>query len=147
MQTWDIWVPFPVSVNAYYNHVNHRTFRSQRGKLYADACLIAVRQKFRIPLMLTCNVAATFVLFPPDKRVRDESNYSKSLWDALSHAPDRSWHGAGLLLDDRQILRSSGMMGEVVSRKDSCCHVILEECNLPRPTLKEELLYYPRSEL
>ena len=147
MQTWDIWVPFPVSVNAYYTHANRRTFRSKRGKLYSDSCLIAVRQKFRVPPMITCNVAATFVLFPPDKRVRDESNYSKSLWDALSHAPDRSWHGAGLLLDDCQILRSSGMMGEVVPRKDSCCHVVLEECTLPRPTLKEELLYYPRSVL
>ena len=119
-KTARIELPFPPSVN-------HTWCRSKRGGVFlskktrlfrldvASRILVAkgkgVLPKHSIP----GDIRLKTEMRPPDRRVRDLDNYSKALWDALTHA--------GVWEDDRQIKKDDRSWLDF-DGKDKACTIL-----------------------
>ena len=85
-----ITLPFPPSVNHYWRHVvlgkapkqRVTTLISKPGREYSEAVAALIRKQ-KAAAGLSCHVAMTVLLSPPDRRRRDVDNYAKSLLDSL----------------------------------------------------------------
>lgn len=89
-------LPFPPSTNTYWRNVGHKVLISEGGRAYRKAVIDCVRQVVG-PKHFDMQVGVTLELVPPDRRRRDIDNYSKALFDALTHA--------GIWSDDEQIFQ------------------------------------------
>ena len=100
-------VPFPPTVNNYYDHVSRKITRGEKaGKVFtskriSDAGLVfraevarLSRLGHRTPPQLSGRLAIRAIAYPPDARARDLDNLGKALLDALT--------AARVILDDSQ---------------------------------------------
>ena len=115
-------LPFPPSVNhTWCRSKNGGVFLSEKTRLFrldvASRILVAkskgVLPKNPIPGVVILKTE----LRAPDRRVRDLDNYSKALWDALTHA--------GVWEDDRQVRSDLRTWLDFTTRKDACAIVTL----------------------
>jgi crossover junction endodeoxyribonuclease RusA len=83
-------LPFPPSVNTYWRAPNKgplkgRHMISEAGRRFQSACAAIIEQLRRCQAVsFLC--AVEILLYPPDNRRRDIDNYTKGLFDALTHA-------------------------------------------------------------
>lgn len=80
---YEIYLPFPPSVNNYYVKTKRGVFISMKGKKYRQAVEQAVNEQLP-DINITDRMLVEVVLYPPDRRKRDVDNYNKSLLDALT---------------------------------------------------------------
>jgi crossover junction endodeoxyribonuclease RusA len=86
-------LPYPPSVNHYFNYYQGRPVLSKDARTYRHKVRrIAIEQGIK-PMMGPLSVHID--IYPPDKRRRDIDNCFKSVLDALQHA--------GVFWDDSQI--------------------------------------------
>lgn len=80
-------LPFPPSVNHYWQHTRRGTFVGERGLVFRNAVsLIAMQHRARALFPLKDEQVAAVELYPPTRAARDHDNWGKALWDALAHA-------------------------------------------------------------
>lgn len=83
-------LPWPPSVNTYWrraklnNWAKERTIISQKGRKYRTDVRLALMDHV-MPPTLEGPLSVVVDLHPPDNRRRDIDNYTKGLYDALSH--------------------------------------------------------------
>lgn len=102
---YELNLPWPPSVNHCWLHLNWRNSRSviltKNGKLFRALVERLIREKRdngKIPEQpLDGALEVKMKLYPPDKRRRDIDNYSKAVFDALTHG--------GFWKDDSQVVR------------------------------------------
>jgi crossover junction endodeoxyribonuclease RusA len=82
---YELFLPFPPTVNNYYVKTKRGVFISQKGRKYRDEVLKAVLEQAGGDT-IDSNMLVEVILFPPDKRKRDVDNYNKALLDALTQA-------------------------------------------------------------
>lgn len=105
-------LPFPPSVNTYWRAPNKgplkgRHLISAAGRAFQSAaCVAIIDQLRRLPKPSPALAAVEIILYPPDARRRDIDNYTKGLFDALTHA--------GIWEDDSQVKRMLVEWGPVV---------------------------------
>ncbi len=107
-------VPFPPSVNTYWQFNGSRRFLTKNATQFKDK----VRSKY-----LSVNhkgfgkqrLMVRIELYPPDRRVRDIDNYAKSLIDALCQA--------NIFVDDEQIDLLTIVRME--QKSGGCCKVAI----------------------
>ncbi len=108
-------LPWPPSTNTYWRngYFMRGTRRVQAmmisaaGRDYRERIEHIIRASGLTNRRLKGVLSVGVVLYPPDRRIRDEDNYSKALYDALTHA--------GLWEDDSQVKHSERWMGGVYS--------------------------------
>ena len=108
MQTINIELPWPPTVNSYYAKTKRGVFISKGGRLFRDAMTSALSEQMCLGLKIDYRLFVQVILYPPDKRCRDLDNYMKALLDALTKA--------GLWVDDEQIDELAIMRGVVIPR-------------------------------
>lgn len=86
-------LPFPPSINGYWRTFRGRQIISKRGREYRRLVLSQIAHNPN--KRLKNNLEVTMVLFPPDRRKRDIDNYTKAVFDAITHA--------GVWEDDSQV--------------------------------------------
>lgn len=94
-------LPFPPTVNSYYNKTRNGIFISKKGTAFRKACAAACHEQSCFNLNLDMKLTLDVILYPPDRRCRDLDNYMKALQDALGNPKDGN--GAKVWLDDSQI--------------------------------------------
>jgi crossover junction endodeoxyribonuclease RusA len=106
-------LPFPPSVNTYWRAPNSGSLKgrhliSAKGRAFqSEACAAIVEQLRRLPKPSASLCSVEIMLYPPDNRRRDIDNYTKGLFDALTHA--------GVWEDDSQVKRMLVEWGPVVT--------------------------------
>lgn len=96
-------LPYPPSVNHYWQRVGPRMLISREGRRYREhVCGLLAPGRSS---MLCGRLAVSIVLCPPDRRVFDLDNRLKALLDSLEHA--------GVYRDDSQIDRLVIERGQV----------------------------------
>ena len=101
-------LPFPPSLNDYYkpmyNHKRRFSYitRSKKGKAFRKE----VSGLLRVYPTFLGNVHVSTILYPPSAHRRDLDNFTKCLWDSLTHA--KIWK------DDSQVKSSYCEWGEIV---------------------------------
>ncbi|MDU6686681.1 MAG: RusA family crossover junction endodeoxyribonuclease [Enterobacteriaceae bacterium] len=107
-------LPFPPSVNTYWRAPNKgllkgRHMISEAGRRFqSNACAKIIEQLRRLPKPSSSLCAVEILLYPPDNRRRDIDNYTKGLFDALTHA--------GVWEDDSQVKRMLVEWGPVIPK-------------------------------
>jgi crossover junction endodeoxyribonuclease RusA len=94
-------LPWPPSVNGYWRSFRGRQILSARARQYRVSACAAMLPHLRVQ-MIEGPVRVTERFYPPDKRVRDMSNYRKGYEDAITHF--------GLWKDDSQVVECHGYM-------------------------------------
>lgn len=97
-------LPYPPTINSYYQYQGHRRFVGAVGKIYKAKVANIVRQTNAY--MGEGRLEVTIILCPSDKRVRDIDNPVKPLLDSLVQA--------GCFLDDSLIDSLLILRGEKV---------------------------------
>ena len=92
---YELFLPFPPSINNYYVKTQRGVFISQKGRAFRAAVQAECLEQLGIADNLRDRLLVTIILSVPDKRIRDVDNYVKPLLDALTHA--EVWE------DDKQI--------------------------------------------
>lgn len=114
-------LPFPPSINAYWQQVVIRTrtgknFRStaltKRAKAFRAEALYSIKQQYPIHQIIDYQVKVTIYLFPPTLRKYDVDNFNKGILDALTHA--NIWVDDELVYDLRIIKRHKYKGGQVI---------------------------------
>ena len=106
-------LPFPPSVNTYWRAPNKGPLKGKHlmsaaaRRFQSDACAAIIEQLRRLPKPSSSLCAVEIMLYPPDHRPRDIDNYTKGLFDALTHA--------GVWEDDSQVKRMLVEWGPVVT--------------------------------
>ena len=88
--TFDIWLPYPPTVNRYWRQFNGRTILSREARAYRKSVPAAKTDQ---PLI--GDLAIGLIVIPPDRRRRDLDNIFKALFDAMQYRQ--------YFLDDSQI--------------------------------------------
>lgn len=97
-------LPFPPSVNGYWRAYQGRQIISKRGR---DFRALVTRQLLsERQACLSGELEVCMEICPPDRRRRDIDNYTKAVFDALSHA--------GFWVDDSQVKRLTIKMSALV---------------------------------
>jgi crossover junction endodeoxyribonuclease RusA len=109
---YELYLPFPPSVNNYYKKSQAGgRYISEKGRRFRDEVAKCVSEQ--LPnVHIDDRLLIEIVLFPPDKRKRDEDNYNKSLLDAITHS--------GLWVDDCLADQIFNYRGAVRQRNGSC---------------------------
>jgi Holliday junction resolvase RusA-like endonuclease len=107
VETLEIELPFPPSLNEYYRYVRSMKLISREGRTFRLAVENIVRSLGLKPLL--GQLAVHIELVPPDNRRRDVDNYLKAPFDALKRRKD-SPTGSWLFDDDSQIKHVSATM-------------------------------------
>lgn len=87
-------LPWPPSVNHYWNHWRGRATISEQGRDFRAQVMASILQDGR-PRKMMGRLSVILEVHPPDKRKRDLDNLQKGILDALAHA--------GVYEDDSQI--------------------------------------------
>lgn len=100
-----ITLPYPPSVNHYYNNFRGRRIISDRGRSYRQNVIEVFNAKKCLG-NLDGDLSMTIRVHPPDRRRRDLDNILKAVLDSLQHA--------GAYEDDSQIHRLLVIKDEVI---------------------------------
>jgi len=114
MMLYELYLPFPPTVNHYYVKTKRGVFISKKGREFRELVADEIHEQLagvHIPIDIKLQVEVT--LFPRDKRKRDLDNYNKALLDAITQC--------GLWEDDSQIDQLHNYRGELL--KNGLCHV------------------------
>ena len=84
MLHYELYLPFPPTVNNYYVKTKRGVFISSKGKLFRQQAAESVLQQLGDPPVITERMLVEVVLYPPDMRKRDLDNYMKALLDSLT---------------------------------------------------------------
>jgi len=87
------WLPWPVTVNAYYRSTPGGVKISSRGRAFANEVESCVHEQGG--MRLSCRVSLRVELYPQTRRKYDADNVLKSLLDSLEKA--------GVLENDEQV--------------------------------------------
>ena len=104
---YELYLPFPPTINSYYVKTKNGQFISQKGRKYRVDVEAEVREQFSFSA-LDGQLLVEVVLHMPDKRRRDLDNYMKALLDALTLA--------GVWEDDSQIDQLAIYRGTVATK-------------------------------
>ena len=99
------YLKWPPSVNNYYAHTRRGVFIKAAGKRYREATQADIIEQGGVDC-LDGRLMVKIAMFPPDQRIRDLDNYTKSLLDACTHA--------GVWEDDKQIDQLLLLRGQAV---------------------------------
>lgn len=114
-------LPFPPSVNAYWQQVVIRTrtgknFRStaltKRAKAFRAEALYTIKQQYPVHSIIDHPVKVVIHLHPPSLRKYDVDNFNKGILDALTHA--NIWVDDELVHDLRIVKRPKQKGGAVI---------------------------------
>lgn len=108
---YELYLPFPPTVNNYYVKTQRGVFISQKGRKYREAVAEAYMQQLP-DVMITDKMFIEVVLWMPDNRKRDLDNCKKALFDALS--PHEKDGYPGIWEDDSLIDQDFTYRGEVM---------------------------------
>ena len=108
MNSINLTLPFPPSLNSYYRFAKGRMYITAKGKQYRKDVAACIDQLESLQPE-TGAIALRILACPPDKRRRDLDNLLKGLLDALSVK------GLGVYVDDSQIMRIWIGWGEQVT--------------------------------
>ena len=108
---YELYLPFPPSVNHYYVKTKRGVFVSKKGREFRAEVIQCIHDQLGLCEMITDKLLVEVVLYPPDKRTRDVDNYNKPLLDAITHA--------GLWKDDSIIDQLFNYRGEASPRSGS----------------------------
>ena len=99
MDSLEIEMPFPPSLNAYYRNTSRGVLISSQGRAYrarVQAHLLSQRLNSQgVTLPFTVPVGITIMVFAVDHRRRDLDNLLKATLDALTH--NKIWHDDSLV--------------------------------------------------
>tara|TARA_R110000744_G_C19371578_1_gene562730 strand:+ start:26802 stop:27212 length:411 start_codon:yes stop_codon:yes gene_type:complete len=116
---YEIFLPFPPTVNNYYVKTKRGVFISMKGKAFRAAVADAVNEQ--LPgVYIDEKMLVEVILYPPDKRKRDVDNYSKALMDALTECG--LWEDDSLI-DQTFIYRGEVFNGEAGNRKSGMVYM------------------------
>lgn len=104
MQSVDLILPYPPSVNHYWRHTSRGTFLTARAKRYRVDVILAVKSQASKLVSLSGAVSVSIIAHAPDRRRRDLDNLLKATLDAMDHA--------GVYGDDSQIRKLALEWGE-----------------------------------
>jgi crossover junction endodeoxyribonuclease RusA len=115
----DLLIPFPPSVNTYWNFRGARRFLTPKAVKFKAEVLAAFRES-KHPGFGDSRLAVSIVLNPPDRRLRDIDNIAKSTLDALCQAGafDDDSTIDGLLIVRREIIPGGRALVSVLSLDD-----------------------------
>lgn len=108
-------LPWPPSLNDYYQPVNGRLIIKAKGKRYRER----VRSMIRGRSPIRGPVKAIIEFYPPDRRRRDLDNLFKCFFDALKY---------GLFEDDSEIKIIQAKMNEAVP-PGGTVYLRIKQCN------------------
>lgn len=114
--TYEFELPFPPSINGYWRTFRNRQIISKRGREYRS---LAISELDRIGLLnesVSGDLTVRMVLNPPTRRKYDIDNFTKAVFDALTHA--KFWN------DDSQVVSLSIKKGSVMGNKHGGCVTI-----------------------
>ena len=80
---YEIYLPFPPTVNSYYVKTRNGVFISKKGKLFREQVAESIVEQLP-DTFIQDRMLVEVILYPPDKRVRDLGNYDKALMDAIT---------------------------------------------------------------
>ena len=103
---YELYLPFPPTVNSYYVKTKRGVFISAKGKKFRAQAAESVLQQLGDPPTIAERMLVEVVLFMPDRRIRDVDNYMKALLDSLTCC--------GLWEDDSLIDQLFNYRGDVV---------------------------------
>ena len=102
---YELYLPFPPSVNNYYVRTRNGVFISKKGNQFRKDVAEAIH--VQMPgVYIDDRMLVECVLFMPDKRTRDLGNYDKALMDAITHA--KLWEDDELI--DQQFFYRGGQV-------------------------------------
>jgi crossover junction endodeoxyribonuclease RusA len=81
---YELYLPFPPTVNNYYVKTQRGVFISQKGRKFRDEVLTSIIEQIGDSVPIGDKMLVEIILFPPDKRKRDVDNYNKALLDAIT---------------------------------------------------------------
>jgi len=102
MKEYEIFLPFPPSINTYFGIGGGRKILKSKGRKYRKECLAVMNELGLQELNLDCHFGVTITLNPPCNRKRDVDNFLKPVLDALTHA---SFWSDDSLVDDLRVIR------------------------------------------
>ena len=102
---YELYLPFPPSVNNYYVKTRYGVHISSKGRKFRTQVAEAVNEQMP-GVNIDHKMLVEVVLYMPDKRIRDLGNYDKALMDSLTLC--------GLWEDDSLIDQQFFYRGEVV---------------------------------
>ncbi len=108
MNTVNLDLNFPPTVNSYYSKTSRGIFISKKGRLFRQSVSTECDEQNVYALMLDMKLTVDVILYPPDRRVRDLDNYMKALLDSLTIA--KVWEDDSLI-DTLNIHRGSLVKG------------------------------------
>ena len=86
MMHFELYLPFPPTVNNYYVKTSRGLFISQKGRKFRAEVYDCVHEQLAGFDTITDNMLVEIILYQPDRRRRDIDNYNKALLDAISHS-------------------------------------------------------------
>jgi len=86
MSDWQFTVPFPPSVNSMWRCFRNRAILSKRGREYRKAALEALSLQDLGDSPITGRLSVRMDLYAPTHRKHDADNFTKGVFDALTHA-------------------------------------------------------------
>lgn len=119
MKSYDFELPFPPSINGYWRTFRNRQIISKRGRDYRALAVEAMQSLNLHGENLTERLSVRLKLHPPTLRKYDCDNFTKAVFDALTHA--LFWQ------DDEQVDRLTIIKGDKV--KGGKVVVYVEELN------------------
>lgn len=99
MDTLQIQLPWPPSINGYWRTFRNRQIISKRGREYRER-VVEIVAALGSPCVGNGPLIVSEEFHPPTLRIYDLDNFRKAYRDALSHA--RVWY------DDSQIIEDHG---------------------------------------
>lgn len=86
MKSYEFELPFPPSVNGYWRTFRNRQIISKRGRDYRVEAVEVMRSLGLACENLTERFSVRLTLHPPTLRKYDCDNFTKGVFDALTHA-------------------------------------------------------------
>ena len=122
---YELYLPFPPSVNHYYVKTRRGVYISKKGREFRGLVADAINEQLpAVELGPDQRLKVKVVLYPRDKRTRDIDNYNKALLDAITQA--------GLWSDDSQIDQLFNYRGAII--KGGQVQVIISPADNIKPT-------------
>ena len=120
---YELFLPFPPTVNNYYVKTKRGVFISMKGKKFRAEVEEAVNQQLP-SVFIEDKMLVEVVLYPPDRRIRDLGNYDKALMDALTECG--LWEDDSLI-DQQFFYRGEVFNGEAGNRKHGMVYMKISD--------------------